>query len=71
MARTGDWLAFTDPGRQLNQLDSVPLVVAALLENGFPPASQSTPSEGSQSTDAAGEIAAEPAHPQDDQALVH
>ena len=54
---------------QLNQLDSVQRDVATLLENGFPPAGQSSPSEGSQSTDA--ESVADPEHPQDDQALVH
>ena len=69
--KTGDVFTITDPGLQLNQLDSVQRDVAALLENGFLPASQSSPSESPQSADAPSEIAAEPEHPQDDQALVH
>ena len=68
---TGDLFTITDPGLQLNQLDSVQRDVAALLENGFPGANQSAPCEGPPATGAASDIAAEPEHPQDDQALVH
>ena len=69
--KTGDLFTITDPGLQLNQLDSVQRDVAALLENGFRTGGQNSPSESPQSTDAPSEIAAEPEHPQDDQALVH
>ena len=68
---TGDLFTITDPGLQLNQLDSVQRDVAALLENGFPGGNESAPCEGLPGTEAAIDIAAEPEHPQDDQALVH
>lgn len=69
--RTGDLFTITDPGLQLNQLDSVQRDVAALLENGFGTPDQSMSSESPQSTEASGEAVIEPEHPQDDQALVH